>query len=233
MRSTKRVKGITDIGLTPRPIRRVGVLGGGLMGSGIATSLILAGCQVLLKEINETYLQNGLKRIQANLQSQIKKGRLRKDAADRAMALVRGVLDYGDFKNLDMVIEAALEDIPLKQQIFADLEEHCNEQCILATNTSTIDITVVGQKTRAADRIVGAHFFSPAHLMPLLEIVRSEHTSKQVFIDSHFSGFSDRWWWSLRSCWIPWNCRLRSRRHQSSSATVLDLQSIAFSFHTQ
>lgn len=150
------------------------------MGSGIATSLILAGCEVLLKEINETFLKNGLIRIQSNLQSLVKKGRLRKDAAARAFSLVKGVLDYSEFGNLDMVIEAALEDIALKQQIFADLEASCNRGCILATNTSTIDIKVVGQKTAAADRIVGAHFFSPAHLMPLLEIVRSDQTSKQV-----------------------------------------------------
>jgi len=184
MRSTKRIKGITDIGIRPRAISRVGVVGGGLMGSGIATSLVLAGCKVLLKEINENFLKSGLDRIQSNLQSQVKKGRIKKDAAARAFSLVTGVLDYNDFRSLDMVIEAVLEDIPLKQQIFADLEQRCNDECILATNTSTIDIRVVGEKTTAADRIVGAHFFSPAHLMPLLEIVRSDQTSKQVLVDT-------------------------------------------------
>ena len=180
MRSTKRVEGVTDIGLAARPIRRVGVLGGGLMGSGIVTSLILSGHEVLLKEVNEKFLNAGMDRIQSNLQSQVKKGRLRKEAAAKAFSLVKGVLDYSAFNTLDLVIEAALEDIPLKQQIFSDLERHCSSNCILATNTSTIDIKIVGAKTHAADRIVGAHFFSPAHLMPLLEIVRSDQTSKQV-----------------------------------------------------
>jgi len=184
MRSTKRVKGVTDVGLQPRSISRVAVLGGGLMGSGIATSLVLAGCKVLLKEINESFLKSGINFIQANLQSQVKKGRIKKDAAAKALSLVTGVLDYNDFGSLDMVIEAVLEDIPLKQQVFSDLEKFCNEKCILATNTSTIDIRIVGEKTGAADRIVGAHFFSPAHLMPLLEIVRSDQTSKQVLVDT-------------------------------------------------
>lgn len=78
------------------------------------------------------------------------------------------------------VVEAVLEDVGLKQRIFADLEKACRPDCILSSNTSTIDISVIGQKTRAADRIVGAHFFSPAHIMPLLEIVRTDKTSPQV-----------------------------------------------------
>ena len=78
------------------------------------------------------------------------------------------------------VIEAAVENIPLKQQIFADLEKACGPQCILSSNTSTIDISLIGKKTQAADRILGAHFFSPAHIMPLLEVVRTSDTSKQV-----------------------------------------------------
>lgn len=78
-------------------------------------------------------------------------------------------------------MEAVLEDVGLKQRIFADLEKACRPDCILSSNTSTIDISVIGQKTRAADRIVGAHFFSPAHIMPLLEIVRTDKTSPQVW----------------------------------------------------
>ena len=79
------------------------------------------------------------------------------------------------------VIEAAIENIPIKQQIFADLETACSKECILSSNTSTIDISLIGKKTDAAERIIGAHFFSPAHIMPLLEIVRTNETSKQVY----------------------------------------------------
>eukprot|EP00210_Caulerpa_lentillifera_P001123 g1082.t2 len=183
-RSTKRVTGVTDLGLVPRAIKSAGVIGGGLMGSGIATALVLADIPVLLKEINQQFLNSGLDRIKNNLQSQARKGKLPMEAANKAFSLVRGVLDYQQFNSVDLVIEAALEDISLKQKIFSELERVCKKDCILATNTSTIDLELVGNSTTAADRIVGAHFFSPAHLMPLLEIVRSKHTSKQVLIDT-------------------------------------------------
>ena len=102
---------------------------------------------------------------------------------DVALSLLKGVLDYSEFKHVDMVIEAVIEKIPLKQSIFVDIEKACPPHCILATNTSTIDLNIVGEKTNSQDRIVGAHFFSPAHIMPLLEIVRTEKTSPQVILD--------------------------------------------------
>lgn len=101
-------------------------------------------------------------------------------AADAAQARVRGTVTYADFRAVDMVIEAAIEKVDLKQAIFADLERACRPDCILASNTSTIDLNLISQRTSAADRVIGAHFFSPAHIMPLLEIVRTEHTAPQV-----------------------------------------------------
>ncbi|GBF93062.1 hypothetical protein Rsub_05673 [Raphidocelis subcapitata] len=183
-RSTKKVRGVTDAGLKPRPMRVVAVLGGGLMGSGIATALALAGVDVILKEVNQQFLDGGMGRVKANLASRVKKGKMAQAAADATLARVKGSLDYASFGSCDMVIEAVIEDIPLKQRIFADLEAACRPDAILATNTSTIDIDLVGAKTRAQDRIVGAHFFSPAHIMPLLEIVRTKSTSKQVVLDT-------------------------------------------------
>eukprot|EP00195_Chlamydomonas_chlamydogama_P011374 CAMPEP_0202900968 /NCGR_PEP_ID=MMETSP1392-20130828/12462_1 /ASSEMBLY_ACC=CAM_ASM_000868 /TAXON_ID=225041 /ORGANISM="Chlamydomonas chlamydogama, Strain SAG 11-48b" /LENGTH=718 /DNA_ID=CAMNT_0049587441 /DNA_START=176 /DNA_END=2332 /DNA_ORIENTATION=+ len=183
-RATKKVRGVTDAGLKPRRIGVVAVLGGGLMGSGIATALALAGIEVILKEVNQQFLDGGMARIKSNLASRVKKGAMKQADADAVMARVKGALDYADFKRCDMVIEAVIEDIPLKQRIFADLERECRPDCILSTNTSTIDINLVGAKTGAAQRIVGAHFFSPAHVMPLLEIVRTEHTSQQVILDT-------------------------------------------------
>mmetsp|Transcript_37001 Transcript_37001/g.104454 ORF Transcript_37001/g.104454 Transcript_37001/m.104454 type:complete len:726 (-) Transcript_37001:225-2402(-) len=183
-RNTKKVRGVTDQGLKPRPIKCIAVLGGGLMGSGIATAAALSGMRVLLKEINEKFLADGMGRVKSNLMSAVKRGRMKEAMAEQIMGLVKGVLDYKDFKQADMVIEAVLEDVGLKQRIFADLEAACRPDCILASNTSTIDISLIGQKTRATDRIVGAHFFSPAHIMPLLEIVRTERTSAQVVLDT-------------------------------------------------
>ncbi|KAL1563382.1 Altered inheritance of mitochondria protein 1 [Salvia divinorum] len=154
-RAASKVPNVSDIGLKPRKIMKVAVIGGGLMGSGIATSLILSDIYVILKEINSKYLLKGIKAIEGN---------------------VRGL-------DVDMVIEAVVENIHLKQKIFADNEKACSRHCILASNTSTIDLNIIGEKTKSQDRIIGAHFFSPAHVMPLLEIVRTEKTSAQVILD--------------------------------------------------
>lgn len=153
------------------------------MGSGIATALILSGTYVILKEIDSAYLQKGLKSVEANLDGLVKKGSLAKDKMSKTLSLLKGALDYSEFKNVDMVIEAVIEKVPLKQSIFSEIEKVCPPHCILASNTSTIDLNIIGEKTSSQDRIVGAHFFSPAHVMPLLEIVRTEKTLPQVILD--------------------------------------------------
>ncbi|GAY35866.1 hypothetical protein CUMW_019050 [Citrus unshiu] len=150
-RGTSKVPGVTDLGLAPRRVKKVAILGGGLMGSGIATALILSNYPVILKEVNEKFLEAGI-------------GRVRGEA-------------------LPYIILAVIENVSLKQQIFADLEKYCPPHCILASNTSTIDLNLIGERTYSKDRIVGAHFFSPAHVMPLLEIVRTNQTSPQVIVD--------------------------------------------------
>ncbi|KAK2394935.1 peroxisomal fatty acid beta-oxidation multifunctional protein MFP2 [Trifolium repens] len=182
-RGTSKVPGVTDRGLVPRPVKKVAILGGGLMGSGIATALILSNYPVLLKEVNEKFLEAGVNRVKANLQSRVKKGQMTKEKFEKTISLLKGTIDYEGFKDVDMVIEAVIENVSLKQQIFADLEKYCPPHCILASNTSTIDLNLIGQKTKSEDRIVGAHFFSPAHVMPLLEIVRTKKTSPQIVVD--------------------------------------------------
>lgn len=182
-RGTSKVPGVTDLGLSPRKIRKVAILGGGLMGSGIATALILSNYLVILKEVNQKFLEAGIGRVKANLQSRVKKGKMSEDKFEKTMSLLQGALDYSSFKDVDMVIEAVIENVSLKQQIFSDLEKYCSPHCILASNTSTIDLNLIGEKTHSQDRIVGAHFFSPAHIMPLLEIVRTQKTSPQVIVD--------------------------------------------------
>lgn len=182
-RSTTKVPGVTDIQIKPRQIKKVAVIGGGLMGSGIATALLVGNISVVLKEVNPQFLKRGQNTIAGNLEGLVKRGSLTKDKMNKAISLLKGALDYSDFKDVDMVIEAVIEKIPLKQSIFADIEKICPPHCILATNTSTIDLNVVGEKTKSQDRIIGAHFFSPAHIMPLLEIVRTEKTSPQAILD--------------------------------------------------
>ncbi|VVA96753.1 unnamed protein product [Arabis nemorensis] len=182
-RGTTKVPGVTDRGLVPRKIKKVAIIGGGLMGSGIATALILSNYPVVLKEVNDKFLEAGIGRVKANLQSRVRKGSMSQEKFEKTMSLLKGSLDYESFRDVDMVIEAVIENISLKQQIFADLEKYCPQHCILASNTSTIDLNKIGERTKSQDRIVGAHFFSPAHVMPLLEIVRTNHTSAQVIVD--------------------------------------------------
>ncbi|KAH0707510.1 hypothetical protein KY290_009666 [Solanum tuberosum] len=182
-RATTKVPGVTDLGLKPRRIKKVAILGGGLMGSGIATALLLSNYPVILKEVNDKFLQAGLGRVKANLQSSVKKGKMSQEKFEKTLSLLKGALDYEDFRDVDMVIEAVIENVSLKQQIFAELEKYCPPHCILGSNTSTIDLNLIGEKTKSQDRIIGAHFFSPAHVMPLLEIVRTQKTSPQVIVD--------------------------------------------------
>ncbi|XP_044471440.1 peroxisomal fatty acid beta-oxidation multifunctional protein AIM1 [Mangifera indica] len=182
-RATSKVPNVSDVGLKPRVVKKVAVIGGGLMGSGIATAIILSNMHVVLKEVNSEYLLQGIKRIEANVRALVTRGKLTEDKANKALSKLKGVLDYSEFKDVDMVIEAVIESIPLKQKIFSEIEKACPPHCILATNTSSISLNIVGEKTSSQDRIIGAHFFSPAHVMPLLEIVRTEKTSAQAILD--------------------------------------------------
>lgn len=182
-RTISKIPGVTDIGLKPRNVRKAAVIGGGLMGSGIATALILGNIRVILKEVNSEYLQKGIKTIEANVRGLVTRKKLTQQKAEGALSLLKGVLDYAEFKDVDMVIEAVIEKVSLKQDIFSDLEKICPPHCILASNTSTIDLNIIGEKISSQDRVIGAHFFSPAHIMPLLEIVRTNKTSAQVILD--------------------------------------------------
>ena len=155
-----------------------------MMGSGIATACALSGVRVLLKEINQKFLDAGMARVRANLASNVKKGRMTSQKADAIYSLCTPCLTYDKFKEADMVIEAVIENLDLKQKIFADLERSCRSDCILSTNTSTIDITKVASKMRNPERILGAHFFSPAHVMQLFEIIRTDATPPQVLVDA-------------------------------------------------
>ncbi|KAF1887213.1 hypothetical protein Lal_00040813 [Lupinus albus] len=182
-RGTSKVPGVTDLRLVPRHVKKVAIVGGGLMGSGIATALILSNYSVILKEVNEQLLDAAVERIKANLQNHVNKGKMTLENFEKAVSLLNGSLDYESFKDVDMVIEAVIENVSLKQQIFADLEIFCPPHCIFASNTTTIDLNLIGERTKSHDRIVGTHFFSPAHDMPLLEIVRTKQTSPQVIVD--------------------------------------------------
>ncbi len=159
----------------PRIPKAVGVIGGGLMGAGIATALLTAGIRVVIKEVSEKFVEPARARVQRNLGKLV-----------NAIQLLTITTEYDPFADVDMVIEAAPEVPQLKQAIFKALEGVCRPDCILASNTSTINIDLVGMgcpKAHADGRVIGAHFFSPAHKMPLLEIVRTESTCPSVVGD--------------------------------------------------
>lgn len=159
-----------------KPPQYVAVIGGGLMGAGIATSLLQAGINVIIKEVSDDFATAARSRVKRNLGS----------SQQSKLSQLETTSKYDLLANVDMVIEAALEDPRLKQNIFKTLESTCRSDCILATNTSTINIDLIGMgcpRAHAAGRVLGAHFFSPAHKMPLLEVVRTEATSAKVLKD--------------------------------------------------
>lgn len=158
-------------------VTTVAVIGAGTMGAGIIVAMLSRGYKVILKEYNQAALLAGVDRIVDLVVRVIKKRKQNPLALEFIMRNLVAQTTYENFDKCQMVIEAAVENIPIKQAIFAKLEEICAPSCILATNTSTIDINIVGAKTNAMDRLVGLHFFSPAHIMPLLEIIKTEHTS--------------------------------------------------------
>lgn len=169
----------------PKKISKIGIIGGGTMGSGIAIAALSAGIQVVLKEINDQALQAGVKRVMDVLDGRLERKKLSQQQYDHMTRhLFKSQTTYDNFDQLDMVIEAVLEIVPLKQKIFKEMEQYCNKECILATNTSTIDLNQIGAQVRSKDRIIGLHFFSPAHVMPLLEIIRTGETSAQTIATS-------------------------------------------------
>ena len=178
-RATSKVPGVPAKSSLPA-VKRVAVLGGGTMGAGICIAFLSKGYQVLLKEINDKALEAGVGRIVEQMVRVINSRKMPMQALEVMMRGLKAQTTYDGFDQMDLVIEAAVESIKLKQAIFAELEAAVNERCILASNTSTIDLEVVGQSTHSQHRIIGLHFFSPAHIMPLLEIIRTKHTSTDV-----------------------------------------------------
>lgn len=167
-----------------RDIRRVGVIGGGLMGCGIAMNFANAGIPVTLLEINQDALDKGLKGLEKTYQSAVKKGKSTQAAADNCLALITGTTDYADFSDVDLVIEAVFESMDVKKQVFAKLDEVCKKGAILASNTSYLDINEIAQATTRPQDVIGLHFFSPAHIMKLLEIVQADKTADDVVATS-------------------------------------------------
>jgi len=161
-------------------VKTIGVVGCGLMGAGIVELCARAGYNVVVREINDDLLQKGLKRVGASMTKAVEKGKLAQAELDAARARIRGTLSLADFKDCDLVIEAAVENMQLKKTIFTELDSICRPDVILASNTSSLCITEMAAATERPDRVLGLHFFNPVPVMPLLEIVRALLTSDET-----------------------------------------------------
>ena len=161
-------------------VNRVAVVGSGTMGGGIAMVFANAGIPVVLKDVDQQALEMGLNKIKKNYATSVQRGRVTQAYVDERLELIKPVLSYDAFSQVDMVVEAVFEGMALKKAVFAELNRACRPGAILATNTSTLNIDEIAGATSRPEAVIGTHFFSPANVMRLLEIVRGEKSSTQV-----------------------------------------------------
>ncbi len=175
-RECRRVPGIGDE-IRAAPVKSAGVIGAGTMGGGIAICFANAGIAVTLVDANDAALERGLANVERIYQSMVERGRLTAEEKAQRMALIRTTLDYGELRDADVIVEAVFESMDLKREVFAKLDAVARRGAVLATNTSTLDIEAIANATSRPEDVIGMHFFSPANVMPLLEVVRTTRTS--------------------------------------------------------
>ena len=163
-----------------RDVKKVAIIGAGTMGGGIAMNFLNAGIPVVMLEMKQDALDRGVGIMRKNYEAQVAKKKLKQDKYEQRMALLSTTLDYADLKDADLVIEAVFEDMGVKEQVFKKLDEVMKPGAILASNTSTLDLNEIANFTRRPQDVVGLHFFSPANVMKLLEVVRGDATAKDV-----------------------------------------------------
>jgi 3-hydroxyacyl-CoA dehydrogenase len=163
-----------------RPVLSVAIIGGGTMGGGIAMNFANAGIPVTLLEISDEALERGLSTVKKNYDLSMKKGKLTEQQVERCLSLITGTTSYDDLADADLVIEAVFENLDLKIDVFGKLDDVCKKGAILATNTSYQDVNLIAEATGRPEDVIGLHFFSPANVMKLLEIVRTDKTAADV-----------------------------------------------------
>jgi 3-hydroxybutyryl-CoA dehydrogenase len=162
-------------------IGRVGVVGLGTMGAGIAQVCLQAGLEVVGREVSPELGEKARERIDHYLSRGVEKGRLTQEDKDAALGRLALVTDLADLGSCQLVIEAAFEDLAVKRELFGELEQIVGSDAILATNTSALSVTEIADATSSRERVVGLHFFNPAPVLPLVEVIRTAHTSDEVF----------------------------------------------------
>jgi 3-hydroxyacyl-CoA dehydrogenase len=173
---------IPDVGdnVKPREVRTVAIIGAGTMGGGISMNFLNAGIPVTLIEVKDDALQRGVDTIRRNYEATAKKGRLTRQQVEQRMGSLRPTLDFADARDADLIIEAVFEEYGVKAQVFRQMDSVAKPTAILATNTSTLDVDRIAQFTKRPRSVLGMHFFSPANVMRLLEVVRGKETATEV-----------------------------------------------------
>ncbi|MGL4230293.1 MAG: 3-hydroxyacyl-CoA dehydrogenase NAD-binding domain-containing protein, partial [Casimicrobium sp.] len=178
-RAASKIPDVPEDTIT-RGIKKVGIIGAGTMGGGIAMNFLNAGVPVIVLEMKQEAIDKGFGVIKGNYESQVKKGKLKQDKLDQRMGLLSSTLSYDDLKDCDLIIEAVFEEIGVKEKVMGAMDAVAKPGAILATNTSTLDVNKIASFTKRPEDVVGMHFFSPANVMKLLEVVRGEKTAKDV-----------------------------------------------------
>jgi 3-hydroxyacyl-CoA dehydrogenase len=178
-REASRVEGLTD-DVQPAVIKSVGIVGAGTMGGGIAMNFLNAGIPVKLLELREEALEKGIQVVRGNYQVQVDKKKLKAEKLEARMALLTGTLSYDELGDCDLIIEAVFEDMGVKEKVFRELDRVAKPDAILASNTSNLDVNRIASFTNRPEQVLGLHFFSPANVMKLLEVVRGDKTSVQT-----------------------------------------------------
>jgi len=161
-------------------IKKIAVLGAGTMGNGIAQVASQIGCQVILRDIEDRFVQNGINNIDRFLSKSVEKGKLTGDDKKAILGRITGTTKMEDIKDVDFVIEVVIEDMQLKKQVFKEVDALVRPDVIMATNTSSMSITEIATATSRPDKLVGMHFFNPVPIMKLVEVIRGYHTSDQT-----------------------------------------------------
>ena len=164
-------------------IYKAAVIGGGAMGGSIAQVITYSGLPVVIKDIDQEFVDKALDKVRSIYQSRVDKGKMSAGEIEPKIALATGTLTYDDFSDVDLVIEAVPEDINIKKQVFKELDEICPESTILATNTSALSISEIAAATKRPEKVVGMHFFNPAHVMKLVEVIPGVQTSEDTVMD--------------------------------------------------
>jgi 3-hydroxybutyryl-CoA dehydrogenase len=161
-------------------IKKIGVLGAGAMGNGIAQVCAQAGHEVIMRDIADKFVQRGLKTIEGFLAKGVEKGKITEDEKKKVVGRIKGTTEMADLKECDFIIEAVLEELDLKKKVFQEVEKLTRPEVILATNTSSMSITAIGAATKRPDKVVGMHFFNPVPLMRLVEVIKGMDTSDET-----------------------------------------------------